>query len=73
MEISTSKRLKKKEKDIDLNKPKLTVKEFKRQWILVAIASSRRLDNRIPELHIRQGYYRIQVGRLRQIQIPVQR
>ncbi len=36
MEISTSRS--KKKKEIDINKPQFTVKEFKRQWILVAIS-----------------------------------
>ena len=26
-------------KEVDINKPKLTAKEFKRQWILVAISA----------------------------------
>ena len=29
----------KRTKEVDVNKPKLTVKEFKRQWILVAISA----------------------------------
>ena len=29
----------KSKKEIDINKPKLTAKEFKRQWILVAISA----------------------------------
>ncbi|WP_034449681.1 ABC transporter permease [Butyrivibrio sp. AE2032] len=37
MEISTSKS--KKQKPVDIDKPKLTVKEFKRQWILVVISA----------------------------------
>ena len=39
MENSISKSKVKDPKEIDINKPKFTVKEFKRQWVLVAISA----------------------------------
>ena len=78
MENSISQSKVKDPKEIDINKPKFTVKEFKRQWILVVIGA----------VYVVYGiifYYLPLVGwiiafqnfvyakgRIRQIQVPFQ-